>query len=209
MLWQSTEQMIKSLASVTSVCPLSYGCNSQSILMKLWTVVWNPAKSTIEFVKVPKSDRSSLFSQFLTPQCVFNGKVRQQAILDTLITMMLRRSTSWFETGKSRRRQIRSSERLPGEDAREENWRLSGHSVRSAADRKPSLPTPGAAQWYIRRVRRHRAAANLFPDINPSTRCRSEQYERGLSLPQHLETRRPSQERGYGKLTLTYNVIIS
>ena len=47
------EQIMKSLASMCpSVCHL-YGCNSQSILMKLCTVVRNPkklAKSKIEFV---------------------------------------------------------------------------------------------------------------------------------------------------------------
>ena len=43
---------VKSPASVTSVCPLSYDRNSRSILMKLCTVglVWNP-ESKIEFVK--------------------------------------------------------------------------------------------------------------------------------------------------------------
>jgi len=60
--------------------------------------------------------------------------------------MTLLSSTSWLETGTSRRRQLRSSERLPGKNAPEENRRLSGHSVRPATGREPSLPTAGAAQ---------------------------------------------------------------
>jgi len=53
-----------------SVCHLSYGCNSHSILIKLCTVVWNP-KSKIEFIggqnpTIP----SPTFPQFYTPNAL-------------------------------------------------------------------------------------------------------------------------------------------
>jgi len=117
--------------------------------------------------------------------------------------MTLQRSTRWFETSTSRRRQLRSSERLPGEDGREENRCFPWYSIRPAADRQPSLPTPGAAacaQGYISGVRRHGAAGGLLPDTIGSSPSQSEQNKRGLSLPQHLETTRQSQQSSYGKL---------
>jgi len=133
-------------------------------------------------------------------------------LLDKLTMMLLRNTSSWFDTGTRGRRRIRSSEWLSGGDAPEEDRLLSRHPVCPAADREPSLSTPAAAETFITRVRRHRSAAILLPGSRRSSRSEDSrtvgsehQTKRGLSLSQHLETegRFQFQQSGYGKLTFT------
>ena len=64
-------QIIKPLASVTPVCPPSYGRNSQSILMKLCSVVRNP-KSKIEFVTGQNATLLPLFPPSFHPRDAFS-----------------------------------------------------------------------------------------------------------------------------------------
>jgi len=70
------------LSVCLSVCDLSYGRNSHSILMKLCTVVWNP-KSKIEFIR----DQNWITPSPIFPQCFTSIILFQWAVPNTTVTM--------------------------------------------------------------------------------------------------------------------------